>query len=162
MDINAYNAATSVQKQSNVAGATAKKDGSKLEMQDFLNLMTAQLSNQDAMNPSTDTEFIAQMAQFSSLQAMQTLTELTYAQYGSSMVGKTVIVATTDKRGNLVEDTGEVTNAKFLGGAVTITVNDKEYDMSAIMGVLKKAEPKTEPDKADTPETEKPVEAKTV
>jgi len=154
LDINAYNAANSVQKQKNTSGAGATKDGSKLDMQDFLNLMTAQLSNQDAMNPSTDTEFIAQMAQFSSLQAMQTLTELTYAQYGSSMVGKTVIVATTDKRGNIVEDTGEVANAKFLGGAVTITVNGKEYDMSAIMEVIKKVEPK--------PDTEKPVEAKTV
>lgn len=119
------------------ASNASKKDGSQLEMDDFLNLLTAQLSNQDVMNPSSDTDFIAQMAQFTSLQAMQTLTEINYASYGASMIGKKVIVAEYNKTtGALEKDFGTITNVTLDGGTVSIKVKDKTYPMSGIMEVL--------------------------
>src|ERR1041385_6444330 len=39
-----------------------------LGQDDFLKLLTTQMSAQDPLNPQTDTQFIAQMAQFSSLE----------------------------------------------------------------------------------------------
>src|SRR5258705_13447284 len=39
-----------------------------LGQEDFLKLLVAQLTNQDPLNPQKDTEFIAQMAQFSALE----------------------------------------------------------------------------------------------
>ena len=143
MEINSYNSAISKQSAAQTSATnktsgsdTTTKAGSALDMQDFLNLLTKQLANQDVMNPSSDTAFIAQMAQFTSLQAMQTLTELTYAQYGSSMIGKKVVVASVDKTGEMITDKGIVSNVKFMGGACSIVVNGKEYDMSAIMEVI--------------------------
>lgn len=152
--VNAYSQTTKTAKTQS-AGANSKSNGTSLDMQDFLNLLSAQLTNQDVMNPSTDTEFIAQMAQFTSLQAMQTLTEISYAQYGSSMIGKNVVVATYDNKGNLQQDTGVVSNIKFTNGAVSITVNGKEYDMSSVMEVLDKIEkPETKPEtKPQEPQT---------
>ncbi len=41
----------------------------------FLKLLMAQLGNQDPMSPMEDREFIAQMAQFSSLEQMQTISK---------------------------------------------------------------------------------------
>lgn len=38
---------------------------------DFFRILTAQLANQDPLNPMEDKEFIAQMAQFSSLEEMK-------------------------------------------------------------------------------------------
>jgi flagellar basal-body rod modification protein FlgD len=45
----------------------AKNSGTQLGQQDFLRLMTAQLSQQDPFNPVDNQQMVAQMAQFSSL-----------------------------------------------------------------------------------------------
>src|SRR6478609_8109766 len=44
-----------------------------LGQSDFMKLLAAQLSAQDPMNPMKDTEFIAQMANFSALDSMRSL-----------------------------------------------------------------------------------------
>lgn len=46
---------------------TAVKTGKKLEQEDFLRLMSTQLQNQDPLKPLDNNEFIAQMAQFSTV-----------------------------------------------------------------------------------------------
>ena len=43
--------------------------------EDFLQLLVAQLQNQDPLNPSDPTEFTAQLAQFSQLEQMTNMTE---------------------------------------------------------------------------------------
>ncbi|MEG2429575.1 MAG: flagellar hook capping FlgD N-terminal domain-containing protein, partial [Oscillospiraceae bacterium] len=120
--------------------------------------------NQDVMNPSSDTEFIAQMAQFTSLQAMQTLTEINYASYGASMIGKKVVVASfNEKTGKLEKDTGFVSTVTLDGGTVNINVNGKSYPMSGVMEVLDPTTPDVKPDekpdeKPDVKPDEKPKE----
>ena len=52
-------------------GQTIKKND--LDKDAFLRLLTTQLANQDPLNPIEDREFIAQLAQFSSLEQMQNL-----------------------------------------------------------------------------------------
>ncbi|MDK2917390.1 MAG: flagellar basal-body rod modification protein FlgD [Candidatus Petromonas sp.] len=47
----------------------------KLDKNAFLNLLVTQLQNQDPLNPVEDKEFIAQMAQFSSLEQLQQLNQ---------------------------------------------------------------------------------------
>jgi flagellar hook assembly protein FlgD len=42
---------------------------------DFMKLLTTQLTSQDPMNPMKDTEFISQMANFTSLEQMRTLSK---------------------------------------------------------------------------------------
>lgn len=48
---------------------------SELGKEAFLQLLITQLSNQDPLNPTNDTEFIAQMSQFSSLEQLINISE---------------------------------------------------------------------------------------
>jgi flagellar basal-body rod modification protein FlgD len=71
--------------------------GSSLGKDDFLKLLVGQLQHQDPMEPSNDTEFIGQMAQFSALEQESNTAESTSQmadQLGRSgalgLIGKTV------------------------------------------------------------------------
>lgn len=55
--------------------ATKNTHNDNLDKDAFMKLLTTQLSNQDPLNPMEDREFIAQMAQFSSLEQMQNMNE---------------------------------------------------------------------------------------
>jgi flagellar basal-body rod modification protein FlgD len=140
------------------APKTEKTAKSTLGSEDFLKLLAAQMSNQDVMNPTNNTEYISQLAQFSSLkamtelsqtgtsqlEAMDTLAQISYTQYGASLVGKNVVVASYDDSGKLVKDTGVVTNANFTDGICVLTVNQKTYKLSSVMEVTSEPQKTTD------------------
>ena len=47
------------------------KSNASLQMDDFLQLLTNQITNQDPLEPMKDTEFISQMANIASLEQME-------------------------------------------------------------------------------------------
>lgn len=57
------------------AGANPNAGRGTLGVNDFFKLLTAQLSAQDPLNPMKDTEFVAQMANLSSLEMIKGLSE---------------------------------------------------------------------------------------
>ena len=59
---------------------------------DFLKLLTTQMQNQDPMKPMDNTQFVAQMAQFSSLQGIEDLNE-TVSGFESSVQSNQVMQA---------------------------------------------------------------------
>lgn len=142
--INAYGTA----KSNSAYGSYSSSGNKSLNTQDFLNLLVAQLSNQDVMNPMQDTEFISQMAQFTALETSQSMSQLIYAQYGSSMVGKKVIVAAYDDNGKYSQNQGVVDSVKFADGDCVLEVNGKNYKMSSVMEVVTDFKP-AEPEIAD-------------
>ncbi|WP_050181449.1 flagellar hook assembly protein FlgD [Domibacillus robiginosus] len=113
---------------------------SALGKDEFLKILMAQLQNQDPMNPVEDKDFIAQMAQFTSLEQMVNMTtmveKMVQAQTASQMinyqsfVGKDVVwhklTDQTDADGKPVVETGNGTIAsiKFAGESVQFTLTD--------------------------------------
>lgn len=131
-------------KTNNINAIFADEDDNSVKVEDFLNLMVAQLQNQDFMNPTDDTQFITQMAQFSTLQQMQEMAEYAKTSYAMSMVGKEVTVARINVSGDLTKVTGPVEKVSLAGGEYTVTVAGKAYKLNEIMEVSSgQAESKT-------------------
>ncbi|MDG4867169.1 flagellar hook assembly protein FlgD [Guyparkeria sp. 1SP6A2] len=79
-----------------LAASKSSKSENKqnLDQTDFLKLLTKQMENQDPMKPMDNTQFVAQMAQFSSLEGMTKLNE-TVSGFEDSVQSNQVIQAST-------------------------------------------------------------------
>ncbi len=110
-----------------------------LDRDAFLKILITQLRYQDPMNPMEDKEFIAQMAQFSSLEQMQqmnkslnTFLESNFLYQASALIGKEVAI----KAGEGEEITGVVQEVSFTDyGPLVILEDGKEYPMQDIVGI---------------------------
>jgi flagellar basal-body rod modification protein FlgD len=111
------------------------KDNSTLSMDDFFTLMVAQLKNQDMYNTTDNMEFISQMAQFSMVQALADLSELSMTNYGVSLIGKEVTLASIDEDGNMTSYKGIVDSVNFFNGSTQVVVDGKNYALSNVMAV---------------------------
>jgi flagellar basal-body rod modification protein FlgD len=140
-DISSSSFLNSVQVPAAGAGtASSVSDKSKsLGKQDFLKLLMAQLQNQDPMKPMDDTQMVAQMAQFSALEATQALQQTiqtssnnqTIAQ-ASALIGKYVQADQSD--GSSLTGTVSGVNFTVTDGVVspTVIVNNRDVDYSTI------------------------------
>lgn len=69
-------------------GSTTK--GSMLDMQTFLVLLSVQLSTQNPLEPMSDRDFFAQMAQLGQVQGMDDLRNSMDAAQASGLIGKKI------------------------------------------------------------------------
>ena len=120
-----------------------------LGMQDFIKLLVAQLQNQDMLNPMSNTEFVAQMATFSSLTAMNNVAEQSMTSYAVSLIGKEVVVAVINPTtGQLERTEGVVTGISLFEGRPRIFIGDQVFDLQSVMSVGKIPDP-VEPEDPD-------------
>jgi flagellar basal-body rod modification protein FlgD len=113
-----------------------RKTSNELGKDDFLKLLITQMQNQDPTAPMENTEFIAQMAQFSSLEQMtnmassfEKMSNYISASEGASMLGKTVQVNVGD-----ATVTGVVSGA-IRGETPQVIVNGMRYDLNKVAAV---------------------------
>jgi len=130
-----------------LTSATSGTDG--LGKQDFLKLLIAQLRNQDPMKPMEDREFIAQLAQFSSLEALQNLDKKLDSSAASQVVGQAAVLIGKHIEATLADGstlTGVVSEVRFTNGTPHLMVNGKSVDMSQVTLIGgQAAEPMTTP-----------------
>jgi len=110
-------------------------DTGALKMDDFLQLLVAQLKNQDMYNTMDDSEYMAQMAQFSMLQAITDMSELSMTSYGVSLIGKEVTIASIKDDGTVSSLKGIVDSVNFFNGSPQVVVDNNSYALSSVMQV---------------------------
>jgi|SRR5208337_657902 len=112
--------------------STSSSTGTTLDYNNFLQLLVAQMKNQDPTNPSDPTTFVSQLASFSSveqqvntnskLDALLTQTELSQ---GASVIGRTL----TSADGSI---SGKVAGVEITStGATAILTNGQSLTLGA-------------------------------
>lgn len=115
----------------------ADPSSNQVSVDDFLQLMIAQLQNQDFTNPVDDTQYVTQLAQFATMQQMQELAYYSKSNYVMSLVGKDVTVASLSLGGAVNSVTGPVEKVSLNNNEFSIYVKGKPYTLSQIMSVDK-------------------------
>lgn len=100
----------------------------------FLSLLVAEMTNQDPMEPTSNTEFVTQMAQFTSLTYNKDAAQYSKSNYASSLVGKTVTASKMDGK-DLVTKTGVVESIMKSGDSYTVKVDGVSFDISKINSI---------------------------
>jgi flagellar basal-body rod modification protein FlgD len=118
---------------SGVAGSAVNKD-------EFLRLFVAQLKNQSPLDPLKGHEFIAQLAQFSSVEQLTKLNtsfadEFKFQQLlgGGVLVGKYATYVDTTLGGI---GGGIIQGSKIAGDTTSVIINNKEIPISDLTGIF--------------------------
>lgn len=119
----------------------------------FLTLMLQQLQNQDPTAPTDNTEWLSQLAQYSSLEQMtqmnsgltQCMDYISTIYDGMSanseitqtlsLIGKDVTLIDPDDSSGTKKISGTVTEASFEDGIGKVKINDKYYPITNIVNV---------------------------
>ncbi len=137
--------------QSNSTRTTGMKNDSNM----FLNLMLAQLKSQDPTEPTDNTEWLSQLAQYSSLEQMtqmnsglENCAKYISALYNDmsynseitqtlSMIGKDVTLQIPDENDSskTTEVSGTVTEASFKDGTGKIKIDGKYYSIAYVTSI---------------------------
>ena len=128
--IDLLNGTTSVSKKYNAEFTS--KSNEDLSVQDFFNMMVTQLTNQDFMNPIDDTQYLAQMAQFATMQEMMDLCQFSKQNYVMDMLGKEVTLTSNELGGNTKDITGKIEKIGIENGEYKVYVNGSPYDYSKV------------------------------
>lgn len=115
---------------------TERKTGSSLDKDDFLLLLVTQMKYQDPLEPSSNTEYVAQLAQFSSLEQMQNLNQTTTNTSAYSLVGKEVYIESTSSTGATTSVQGPVEYVTIQNSKAYVSVNGELYPYEDVVQVI--------------------------
>ena len=129
-----------------IYGATDGKGAQELDRNAFMSLLVTQMKNQDPLSPTSSDEFVAQLAQFSSLEEMQGVNEnlvaLAFLQEGnallsqltnsSALIGKNV---SYNDPSSGESGQGVVDSVKLTEGAVLLHINGQDVPLSHVSEV---------------------------
>lgn len=123
--------------QSSLNKANAKStDG--MDKDAFLQLLVAQMKYQDPLEPTSNTEYISQYAQFSQVEQMQNMAGSMDLQRASSLVGQEVYIKTTGSDGTPKYIQGKVDYVVYENGEAFLAIDEELYSIDDLDTVADK------------------------
>lgn len=101
-NVNPFNDLNTIDtsKLSDYVSNSSRKPSNKLDQDAFVRILTAEMANQSPDSTQDSSQFIAQMAQFSSVEQMLNLNKTMTFNGASSLVGQGVTMNSQDSNGN--------------------------------------------------------------
>jgi flagellar basal-body rod modification protein FlgD len=125
-----------------IEGINASKEdaapGGALGKDEFLNLLMAQMRNQDPLDPMDSTASIAQLAQFSALEQMKNVSSEVGALRRESGIMQSVLLKDRLVLAQLeggVEVTGVVQKVTWGPDGIVLTINGVDYPMNSMQSL---------------------------
>jgi flagellar basal-body rod modification protein FlgD len=128
---------------------TVPNPNQTLTQNDFLQLLVSQMENQDPLNPQSDTDMAAQMAQFTSLTNSSAMSGSLSMMQANSLVGSTVSLQIDSN----TTSSGVVQGVIVQNGAPQIVVNGSDYSLSQVTSVTPTPTSSTSPASGSTSST---------
>lgn len=123
-------------KAASTQSANSKKSNDSLDKDAFLQLLVAQMQYQDPLQPTTNTEYMSQLAQFSSVEELQNINQTFADNRALSLAGQYVILNVPDAAGNINQISGLVDYVTINGGKTYFSINDQYYDSEYLDSVV--------------------------
>lgn len=117
---------------------TSKSNNSGMDKDAFLQLLVAQMKYQDPLEPTSNTEFVSQYAQFSQVEQMQNMSGSMDFARASSLVGKEVYIKTTTTAGDSKLVKGKVDYVVYEGNKAYLSINESLYSLDDLDTVVDK------------------------
>jgi len=111
---------------------STKEKSSTLGKDDFLQLLVAQMQYQDPLEPTSNTEYIAQYATFSEVEQIQNMSKSMDLSRASSLVGQTVQITSTDDSGRETTKMGKVDYVKYENGKAMVSIDEELYSLDDV------------------------------
>lgn len=107
--------------------------GSTMGYDQFLQLLCAEMQYQDPLEPTSNTDYVAQMATFSQLEATLSMSATQDSARASDLVGKQVILkVTSETTGQTTYVDGRVDYVMYENGKAMLSVNDQLYPLDTL------------------------------
>ena len=117
---------------------TSKTNGSNMDKDAFLQLLVAQMKYQDPLEPTSNTEFISQYAQFSQVEQMQNMAGSMDLSRASALVGQEVYIKTTTSAGETKYVQGKVDYVVYENGKAYLSIDESLYSLDDLDSVVDK------------------------
>lgn len=117
---------------------TSKTSNDGMDKDAFLQLLVAQMKYQDPLEPTSNTEYISQYAQFSQVEQMQNMAGSMDLQRASSLVGEEVYIKTTTSTGDTKYVQGKVDYVVYENGKAYLSINEQLYSIDDLDTVADK------------------------
>ena len=122
--------------QNSLANKTGSKNG--MDKEAFLQLLVAQMRYQDPLEPTSNTEYISQYAQFSQVEQIQNMSQTMELQRASSLVGQEVYIKTTTSSGDTKYVQGRVDYVVYENGKAYLSIDEQLYSLDDLDTVVDK------------------------
>ena len=110
--------------------------GNSMDKDAFLQLLVAEMKYQDPLQPTSNTDYIAQFAQFSQVESLQNMSDNMDLSRAQGLVGQTVVLSSENAQGETEYITGVVDSVTFEEGVPYLHVNGGSYKMDSLEEVV--------------------------